>query len=608
MVKDFTHTEGIIFCPACGAKNLADGLSCVVCKAPLIHFSLFDKEEKLYDGFNEQVFIFDEIRALKESVSEIKKTLFNLEKEIKNLGNELRSLYNYFSALKEILEENNYLRIYEVQEKWKEKETAFANIEDQLSHFIKKRESILSKYKGNDFEGFANLIEKALKKFRAQDLKTGTEILKKALKKDRKNYELLNFLAFLNLKNKDKKEADFYLKKSLKLEKNPETIFLKAWSLSFEEKFEEALNLIKEIKDEFQNPFLLYIMEGNLNFSLKNYKKAAISFQNALNYEENSYARFYLFKSLNFLNKKKNSIKHLEKIKDDEFYREDALYNLGRANFYLGKNKAALNYFKELLEEFPFKLKYQFSFLFAKENLNLENLKNLGEDLEIIDKKINEEDYGKISKKFSNLYERFPDEPFFLLSIVFFDLLKKRYQENEEKIKNLLKEKNYEIYKILGYLIYFEILKNVSNNKLSLMVSKEFYKNCKSQLGRAISLLFLSQKIFEFEKDEENALKFSKEALLLLPEELKIYGIENLASLIYKIEKKEEVYNILKELSENLKEESVFLNLGKIALSMGKEKDAKEIFKNMRDFQGKPQGILFRYWKELFNEIRSYLV
>lgn len=608
MEKDFTPTEPVILCQICGASNKPEDLNCKICKAPLIIFSISEKEEKLYENFDKETYFFDEIRAIKDVLTELKKNISNLKDEILNLKANIKSIYNSFSSLKEVLRENNVLNVEEVDEKLREKELLTINIEEQINQFLKKKEDILSKYKGKHFLKFAELVEKALKKFENQNVKDGINFLNKALKIDKKNTQLINLLAFLSLKNNNYKEAKRYIDRSLIVEENTEAKFLLAWYYSIKAKYSKALKIIKSIKNKYPNFFLLWMMEGNLNYSLKDYKNASLCYLNALKYEENPYVRFYLFKCFYNLKDIKNCLLHLEKIKDAEFFREEGLYYLSKLNFILKKKKKAKNYLKELLEEHPSKLKYQLLSLFIDEDVNIKNFKNIAKTLDIISKKIKEENFFSIKNYFHNLTKKFPAEPFFFLSYLFFKNLEKKCKEDITLIKNFLDGKMPEIYKILANLIYIENLKFFTKEKILLKSCRDFYNLCKSQLGKAISLLFLSKKIFEVEKDEESSLKFSKEALILLPEEMKIYGVENFANLVYKIEKRENLYDILKELSLSLKEESSMLNLGKIALNLGKEIEAKEIFKNARDLQGKPQGVIFKYWKELFDNIRSFVL
>lgn len=608
MEKDFTPTEPVILCQICGASNKPEDLNCRICKAPLIIFSISEKEEKLYDNFDKETYFFDEIRAIKDVLTELKKNISNLKDEILSLKTNIKSIYNSFSSLKEVLRENNVLNVEELDEKLREKEVLTLNIEEQINQLLKKKEDILSKYKGKYFSKFAELLEKALKKFENHNVKDGINFLKKALKRDTKNTELLNLLAFLSLKNKSLKDAKRYIDRSLIVQENTDAKFFLAWYYSIKAKYSKALKIIKKIQDKFPNPFLLWMMKGNLNYSLKDYKNASLCYLNALKFEENPFVRFYLFKCFYNLNDKKNCLVHLKKIIDGEFFREEGLYYLSMLNFILRQKKKAKNYLKELLEKNPTKIKYQFLSLFIKEDVNIENFNNISKTLNIISKKIKEENFFIIKKYFYNLTRKFPAEPFFFLSYLFFKNTEKKFEEDIALIKNFLDGEIPEIYKILANLIYIENLKSFASEKILLKSCRDFYNSCQSQLGKAISLLFLSQKLFEVEKDQESSLKLSKEALILLPEELKIYGVENYVNLIYTTEKREDLYNILKELALNLKEESSMLNLGKIALNLGKEMEAKEIFKNMRNFQGKPQGVIFKYWKELFDNIRSFVL
>jgi len=605
--KDFTSTNPFVFCQVCGALNAPESLICKVCKAPIVVLSLSEKEEKLYDDFSEEAFIFDEIRAIKDGFNELKKDLDSLKEELKETRREVRTLFNGFNSIREILEERNLLKFDEVDERWKEKEENLLKLEEQLNYLLSKKDKILSKYKGKNFSAFANLIEKAKDEFAERDLKAGINFLKKALKKDPKNTELLNLLGFISLKNKNNKEANVYLKKSLSLEKNPEILFLKVWALSLEGNYKEALEILEKIKGEPFDQFLLNLMEGNLNFSLKNYEKAIISFKKALEFGENPYIRFLLFKSFDFLNKKELALEHLLKIKDVKPYREEMLYNLGKIKLFLNKNKSSLNFFKELLNEHPEKLKYQLSYLFAKERLDLKFFKESKKEIEKIEKKIDEENFEEISQNFYKLYNAFPKENFYLLSYLYFDFFKKKTEENISLIENILKQKTYSFYRILGFLIYISILKKISRQKLILKVSKDFYKSSKTNLERAFSSLFISNSMDEVEKDGEKALKFAKEALILLPEELKIYGVFSYTKILYNLEKRKDVYEILKEIASKLEEEEVLVDLGRAALKEGNEKEAKEIFKNIRNFEEKPKGIVFKYWLELFKEIRSYI-
>lgn len=608
MEKDFTPTEPIIFCQACGAKNSSFDPLCRVCKAPLFFYSFSEKEEKLFDELTEETFIFDEIRAIKDALSELKSGFSKLSEEVSKIKRDLASIFNGFSSLREILEEKEVLKGLEVQERWEEKEAITINIEDQVSHFLKKKDGVLSKYKGKNFSTFVELVEKALKLMERKNIKGSIEILKKALKKDPKNIELLNLLGFISLKNRDFKDASQFLKKSLKVEKNPEALFLTAWLLSSQEKFKSALDLVEKVKEGFPDSFLLNLMEGNLNFSLKNYSKAILAFNRALSYEDSPYVRYLLFKCLYSLNRKKQCLSHLEKLKDEEFYREVALFNLGKINYYLKKRKKALQFLEELVEEFPQKLKYQFNYLFAKEKFDFKSFFEFKEDMHQIWENLIKEDFTSVNRNFSKLQKERKQNPFIILSFLLFNLKGETKEDYLKYLENILFSKGYEIYKILAFLIYTEILKSKNKNRQILNLSLKLYKDYGSYLGKGIYGLYLSKKIYELEKDTERALKISKESLILLPEDLKIYGIENIASLVFEMERREEVYEILKEVSESLKEESSYLNLAKQALKMGKREDAKEIFRNMRKYYGKPFGLTFYYWKELFNEIRSYLL
>lgn len=608
MERDFTPTEPIVFCQACGAKNSSLDPICRVCKAPLVFYSFSDKEEKLFDELSEETYIFDELRAIKDTLAELKKDFINLSEEIGKIKRDLSSVFNGLSTLREILEEKEILRSIEVEERWEEKEVAAINIEDQINHFLKKKEGVLSKYKGKNFSSFVELVDKALKLMRGKNIKGSVEILKKALKKDPKNIELLNLLAFINLKNRDFKGAREFLKKSLKIEKNPEALFLTAWLLSSQEKFKSALDLVEKVKDGFPDSFLINLMEGNLNFSLKDYRKAVNSFSKALNYEDSPYIRYLLFRSFYNLNDKKSCLPHLEKLKNDEFYREIALFNLGKINYFLGKRKVALHFLEDLMEEFPQKLKYHFNYLFVRDKFNFKPFGDFKEDINQLWDKFSSEDFSSISKISKKLFQKKNEEPLFFLSYLLFHLKKDDVENYLKELEKLLNGKNYEFYEIMAFLIYNEILKNKPRKNQIINLSLKLYRNSDSHLAKGIYALYISRSIYEQERDLERAINLGKEALILLPEDLKIYGVENIVRLVFEKEKKEEIYEIFKEVSLSLKEEGSYLNLAKQALKMGKEKEAKEIFKNMRKYYGKPFGIPFYFWKELFNEIRSYLL
>lgn len=608
MERDFTPTEPIIFCQACGAKNSSFDTLCRVCKAPLVFYSFSDKEEKLFDELSEETYIFDELRAIKDTLTELKNGFVNLSEEINKVKRDLTSVFNGLSTLREILEEKEILRGIEVEERWEEKESLTINIEDQVNHFLKKKDGVLSKYKGKNFSNFVELVDKALKLMRNKNIKSCVEILKKALKKDPKNIELLNLLAFISLKNRDFKGARDFLKKSLKIEKNPEALFLTAWLLSSQEKYKSALELVERVKDGFPDSFLINLMEGNLNFTLKDYRKAVNSFNKALNYEDSPYIRYFLFRSFYNLNDKKSCLPHLEKLKNDEFYREMALFNLGKINYFFRKRKVALHFLEELIEEFPQKLKYYFNYLFVKDKFNFKTFGEFREDINQLWEKFGREDFSSVNRISTKLFQKKNEEPLFFLSYLLFHLKKEDIENHLKELEKLLNAKNYEFYEIMAFLIYNEILKNKSRKNQIFNLSLKLYRNSDSHLAKGIYALYLSRNTYEQERDIERAINLAKEALILLPEDLKIYGIENIARLVFEKEKKEEIYEILKEVSLNLKEEGSYLNLAKQALKMGKEKEAKEIFKNMRKYYGKPFGLLFYYWKELFNEIRSYLI
>lgn len=606
MEKDFTTIEPLIFCQACGASNQQESLFCKVCKAPIPTLPFDDEEEKLFNDFDSETFIISEIMAIKERLGQIKNNLNSFREELKSFEKDIRVIFNGFSSLKEILEEKNLLNFNEVNERWREKEENYINIEDQLNYLDFKKDKILSKYKGKNFNVFAEFIEKARRKFLEKDLKKAMFFLRKALLRDPKNNELLNLLAFISLKNGDIKEANFYLKKSFVIEESPDVIFLKALVLSYERKYKKALEFLEKVKNGSLDKFLFNVMRGNLNFQLENYNEAIKFFEKALKFEENPSLRFLLFKSLNNLNEKEKSIEHLLKIKDMEPYREEVLYNLGKIKFSLNKNKSALNYFEELLEEYPIKLKYQLSFLFTKEKLNLKFFKETKRDIEKIERKIKKDDFDNLSGDFYKLYKKYPEEKFYLLSSLLF--LGEDQEDSIGIVEKILKEKTFSFYKILGFFIYINFLKKNSKNKLILKLLRDYYKSSSTVLERAFISFLLSKNIYEIEKDEKMALKYAKESIIFLPEDFKLYAVENYLRIFYNLEKKRDVFETLKEIAENLGEVEAMLNLGKIALKEGNKKEAKEIFKNIRNLKETSKGIAYKYWNELFNEIRSYIL
>ncbi len=605
MEKDFTTTESLIFCQVCGASNLPESLFCKVCKAPISSLP-FDEEEKLLNDFDSETFIIGEIKAIGEGLRDIKKSLNSFREELKRFERDIRVIFNGFYSLKEILEEKNILNFNEVNERWREKEKDNINIEDQLNYLNFKKDKILSKYKGKNFNLFAELIEKARRKFLEKDLKKAMFFLKKALLRDPKNNEFLNLLAFISLKNGDIKGANFYLKKSFSIEESPDVIFLKALVLSYERKYKKALEFLEKEKSCSLDKFLFNVMEGNLNFQLENYKEAIKFFEKALKFEENPSLRFLLFKSLSYSDKKEKSIEHLLKIKDIEPYREEALYNLGKINFGLNKNRCALNYFEELLEEYPQKLKYQLSYLFTKEKFDLKFFRETKREIEKIERKIKGEDFDNLSGDFYKLYKSYPEEKFYLLSSLLF--LKENLEDSIGMVEKILKEKTYSFYKILVFFIYINFLNKNSKNRLVLKILRNYYEASNTALEKAFTSYLLSKNIYEIEKNEDLALKYAKESMILFPEDLKLYSVENYLRILYNLEKRRDIFETLKEITENLREAEAMLNLGKIALKEGNEKEAKEIFKNIRNLKETSRGIVYKYWNELFKEIRSYIL
>ncbi len=607
MEKDFTITNPLIFCQVCGTPNSEENLKCKNCGSPINLLSLSEKEETFLDKIDLDNFYILEFKALKEGLNDLKRELNLLREEIIKLKNDLRSLFNGFFSLKEILEERGLINRYEVEEKWDLKEETSFKIEEQIKNLLAKKDKILSNYKGKNFEGFAKDIDFAIRKFQEQNTVAAEEALKKAYLKDKKNLELLNSLVLLNLQKRDFKKANYYLKKCFKLGGDEETIFLKAWLYSSQEKYRDALELLKRVKYNNINEFLFNILEGNIYFSLKNYGKAIKSFKKALKKEDNLYLNFLLSKAYIFSNNKKNAINYLLKIKDEPFYKEDSLINLFKIYFSLGKRKLALKYVKELLDEYPFKLQNQVLYLLGKEAPFINKIKikeEIADRILEIGSKLEKEKFQSLRKDFDYLNREIPQEKFFSLSLAFLYLIEKEYDKSIQIVEESLKGNIFEYNKILAYLVYLEGVKGFAKPNFSLKISLDFYSSSKSNLSKGISLIYLSQRIFEVEKDIKKSLLLSKDSIELLPEELKPYGIENFAQIIFSIGRREEGYKILKDLSKNFKEETIFLNLGKMALSMGKEKEAKIHFKFSRKNSKKYSGILFSYWKSLYDQIR----
>lgn len=539
---------------------------------------------------------------------ELKKSLENLNEDLKKLKINFKSIYNGIFAIKEILEEKNLVEKKEIEERWKEKEELLLEIEDQIYYLNEKKDKIISNFKGKNFIKFNNYLKEGIKRLEFKDMRGAEEKFSLALKNDPTNTELLNFMAYINLQKSSLKKAGNYLKKAISFGENEESIFLYCWYMLSKGKCEEALKKLKKFKNKYKNSYLVNLGLGNLNYSLKNYKDSISFFKKAVKINDNPYLNYFLFKCHEKLLEYKNAIPYLLKIKDEKTFREEALYNLSKFYINLERKKLAKNFSKELICEYPDSLKNHIIFLIAKDEINFKNFRYEKERLAELFIDIEKKKFKKANSKLQRLIKIYPNEKFFFISLGIINFILKKYENSMDLIKRFFKEKCSEIERILIYVLYLECLRKIFPKRTYEGIANDFYLNCSSKLGKAIALIFLSQAVLKKNKEEEKAIIFAKEAIEELPEELKYYGIENFGYLLYESGEKEIAFKILNEVSSSIKEENLLLDLGKIALNLGKVKEAKKIFKSARKNVKKSHDLPVFLWNEIFKEIRSLIL
>jgi tetratricopeptide (TPR) repeat protein len=212
-----------MYCQTCGARNPDDEEFCARCHSKLLILSGVGVVEEGSEAPEEIPFdehLLERISTLEDVVKRTGEAVKTLFETIGNLEKNLFVAHTGVLALQETLERGGVVRSEEVLDLWETKMDERMQAVEKKDRFLERRDRIMSRFPGEDREGFVRRLSEAEFAILALDADRGVRMLEDLSRLDRGNVELAFYLAETFFSGGDLERAAGYFKRILAVESN----------------------------------------------------------------------------------------------------------------------------------------------------------------------------------------------------------------------------------------------------------------------------------------------------------------------------------------------------------------------------------------------------
>jgi tetratricopeptide (TPR) repeat protein len=591
-----------MFCQVCGARNPDDQEYCLRCHQKLLVLSgtLVEDEEAYEEQVAEESFSFDEHllerisileEAVKRTAETVRQLLGALHKQEKNILIGQTGL----SALRELLEQKNYIGWEEWSDLWESKMDYQLLALEKRERFLAIKERIAALHHGDKRKVFLQYLEDAEYALFAFDIERAVAALEAAYKLDRDNYELAYFLGETHFNEGETEQALTYFSHVLDVKPDHYEGLVYSGVIYYERgDAQRAEGHLKRAVALYPDSFLPHFSLGAVYAGQGNLAMAVLFLERAVALDPVPQALYLLGSCFYEMGKLQPAVRHLqEAVRHDPAF-EEAYHLLGMAYLDRHWNRKALDAFRQAQRLNPKKLQYQdlVHYLSGHAGMPLPKVDGeAGKWFSKAEELVSRDNPKQALVCYRRALSHEPENPTLLMSYALLCLHMNRSQEIEAVTRKVLDLNPGEMLKATAYAALIEALRSQGKlregNRIGLLLLDEGDSN----FTKTIAYYEMACNLAEMEEDLDSALDYAKRSVELSPDELKQFPLAALGWVHYKRKEFDKAIDFLARSSELGASSTTLTHLGMALLASGEDERAKTVLAQARRLTARGEGL-----------------
>src|SRR5712692_2194506 len=574
-----------MYCQTCGARNPDDEEFCARCHSKLLILSGVGVVEEGSEAPEEIPFdehLLERISTLEDVVKRTGEAVKTLFETIGNLEKNLFVAHTGVLALQETLERGGVVRSEEVLDLWETKMDERMQAVEKKDRFLERRDRIMSRFPGEDREGFVRRLSEAEFAILALDADRGVRMLEDLSRLDRGNVELAFYLAETFFSGGDLERAAGYFKRILAVESNHfESLVYSGIAASESGETEAAESLLKRAVERKPEAFLPHFALGALYANGARWDEAAEALSRAIEVAPVASAHVLLGTVLREKGDVSRAIQQFEEARRLQPDSEEAVFQLGLCHLAKNHTRRALGYFQQALEKNPRRLEYQEAVRLLERRRRLPLPRVDGPGAEAYRQAEENVAQGALRRAHELYRKALAQEPGNSTIRISFALLSASlglWKEAIASCREVLAEEPEDVVAAAACSTLAEALRAEGKTREAIRFVRDFLEKHPSKTSRAVAYYELATTLAESDEDLDSALDYAGRALSEAPDELKPYPLAAMGWVHYKRKEFDRAIDCLRRSSERSAQPTTFHHLGMAYLAAGKPEEAKAAF------------------------------
>ena len=574
-----------MYCQTCGARNPDDEEFCARCHSKLLVLSGVGVVEEGSEAPEEIPFdehLLERISTLEDVVKRTGEAVKTLFETIGNLEKNLFVAHTGVLALQETLERGGVVRSEEVLDLWETKMDERMQAVEKKDRFLERRDRIMSRFPGEDREGFVRRLSEAEFAILALDADRGVRMLEDLSRLDRGNVELAFYLAETFFSGGDLERAAGYFKRILAVESNHfESLVYSGIAASESGETEAAESLLKRAVERKPEAFLPHFALGALYANGARWDEAEEALSRAIEVAPVASAHVLLGTVLREKGDVSRAIQQFEEARRLQPDSEEAVFQLGLCHLDKNHTRRALECFQQALEKNPRRLEYQEAvrLLERRRRLSLPRVDGPGaEAYRQAEENVAQGALRRAHELYRKALAQEPGNSTIRISFALLSASLGLWKEAIASCREVLAEEPEDVVAAAACSTLAEALRAEGKTREAIRFVRDFLEKHPSKTSRAVAYYELATTLAESDEDLDSALDYAGRALSEAPDELKPYPLAAMGWVHYKRKEFDRAIDCLRRSSERAAQPTTFHHLGMAYLAAGKPEEAKAAF------------------------------
>lgn len=549
-------------------------------------------------GDLEEEFSFDE--HLLERISVLEEAMRRASHSVERLVTVMQSQEEHLAmaeagmaALCDLLDRHGVIEREEWESVWERYRGSRLVALEERDRFARRRERILALASGEEAKRFQQLLGRAERRLAALDLEGASTLFEEAAELMPENREFLFFIGESLFNRGEPGRAKDCLERLLEQEPAHAEALVYAGAISYElGEFELAKERLERAVGLTPDSFLARFSLGAVHVAEGDHEAARDHLAAALDLDRVPQALCLYGRCLHETGEVGGAIDHLEEAVERNPDFEEAHHRLGLAYLARGRHREALASLRRAQRLNPHRLRYAELVRSLDGRVSDAELPPAATDaVEAGERALAENRPLEAYGLFRRGLESAPRHPLLLTYAVLACLALGRSEELERLVQRVSASEPGELLLSVAHAAWIESLRSERRFGAGLEVGRRLLSEGEGPVSRSVALFEMAWNLAEMEEDLDTAEAYAREALGIVPEELRAFPRAALGWVLHKRGEHEQAVELLEEAAQAAPSATTYDQLGVVLLAAGAESEARRAFERARALADRRGGV-----------------